>query len=183
LGSSQGPEKSNTASKMTNGSPRLYTDGSLGAGAAVSKLMKPEPSMIRKLLAEEKDERYRYLVKHGQLHFVERDSLSLLVELKQIPNIWIIYRRPSERENQPEKMILDGRQLKHVPLLEGEEKVKYLNLANNEIRRIENLVSLPNLNFLDLSQNMLSTINQLTTSSAVLQLRVLILAKNRIETI
>jgi hypothetical protein len=30
-------------------------------------------------------------------------------------------------------MVLDGRQLKHVPLLEGEEKIKYFNLANNEI--------------------------------------------------
>ena len=64
---------------------------------------------MRKLLQEEKDERYRYLVKHGLLHFVERDTMTLLVELKQIPHIWIIYRRPAERELNPEKIVLDGR--------------------------------------------------------------------------
>ncbi len=50
-------------------------------------------------------------------------------------------------------MQLDSRTLRHVPLLEGEERIKYLNLQNNEIVKIENLVSLPNLTFIDLSQN------------------------------
>ena len=71
--------------------------------------MKPDPALVRKLLQDEKDERYRYLVKHGLLHFVEKETMTLLVELKQIPHIWIVYRRPSEREKQPDKMILDGR--------------------------------------------------------------------------
>jgi hypothetical protein len=44
--------------------------------------MKPDPSLVRKLLQEEKDERYRYLVKHGLLHFVEKETMTLLVELK-----------------------------------------------------------------------------------------------------
>ena len=47
-----------------------------------SKLMKPEPGLVRKLLSEEKDERYRYLVKHGLLHYVEKETMTLLVELK-----------------------------------------------------------------------------------------------------
>jgi Leucine-rich repeat (LRR) protein len=55
-------------------------------------------------------------------------------------------------------MTLDSRNLKHIPLLEGEEKIKYLNLQNNEIQKIENLVSLPNLTFLDLSVNRLKEI-------------------------
>jgi hypothetical protein len=56
----------------------------IGAGILGSnlKLMKPDPSLVRKLLQEEKDERYRYLVKHGLLHFVEKETMTLLVELK-----------------------------------------------------------------------------------------------------
>lgn len=109
--------------------------------------------------------------------------MTLLVELKQIPHIWIVYRRPAERELNPEKIVLDGRQLKHVPLLEGEEKIKFFNLSNNEIQKLENLVSLPYLNYLDLSQNLISQINTFPSSNALQQLRVLLLSKNRIESI
>ena len=76
----------------------------------------------------ERDERYRYLVRHGNLHYVEADTLTLYVELKQIPNVMIIYRRPSERCTKAEKLALENRGLKHIPLLEGEEKLKFLNL-------------------------------------------------------
>lgn len=92
------------------------------------KLIKPDPNMIRRLLNEEKDERYRYLLRHGNIQNIEQETLTLYVELPQIPNIVIVYRRPSEREANVEKMTLDSRNLKHIPLLEGEEKIKYLNL-------------------------------------------------------
>lgn len=118
----------------------------------------PEPNLVKKLLESEKDERYRYLLKHGKVQNIEADTFSLYVELPQIPNILIIYRRPSEREANQEKMQLDSRGLNHIPLLEGEEKIKYLNLQNNDINKMENLVSLPNLHFLDLSMNKLSEI-------------------------
>ena len=114
-----------------------------------------------KLLNNEKDERYRYLARHGNLHYVEADTLTLYVELKQIPNVMIIYRRPSERSSKAEKLALENRGLKHIPLLEGEEKLKFLNLQQNEITKIDNLVSLPNLTFLDLSQNKLAEITPL----------------------
>ena len=55
-------------------------------------------------------------------------------------------------------MNLESRNLKHVPLLEGEERIKYLNLQNNEVVKIENLVSLPNLTFIDLSSNRIKEI-------------------------
>ncbi|CDW72990.1 leucine rich repeat family protein [Stylonychia lemnae] len=144
------------------------------------KLIKPDPNMIRRLLNEEKDERYRYLLRHGNILNIESETLSLYVELPQIPNIIIVYRRPSEREMNVEKMNLDSRNLKHIPLLEGEEKIKYLNLQNNEIVKIENLVSLPNLTFLDLSMN---KIKEISNFSTVEHLRVLILSKNMIESI
>lgn len=139
------------------------------------KLMAPEPTLVKKLLAEEKDERYRYLLKHGNVHYIETDSYSLFVELPQIPNILIVYRRPAEREKNTEKMSLDSRGLKHIPLLEGEEKIKFFHLQNNEISKIENLVSLPNLHFLDLSNNRLAEINNFPQ---ILCLRVLILSRN-----
>jgi Leucine-rich repeat (LRR) protein len=128
---------------------------------------------------EEKDERYRYLLKHGNIVSIEAETLSLYVELPQIPNIVIIYRRPSERETNFEKMNLDSRCLKHIPLLEGEEKIKYLNFQNNEIVKIENLVSLPNLTFIDLSMNKIKEVSNL--QGVADNLRVLIMSKNQIE--
>ena len=59
-----------------------------------SRLLLPDQNLIRKLLDQEKDERYRYLLRHGNLHYIEQDSYSLYVELPQIPNIIIVYRRP-----------------------------------------------------------------------------------------
>lgn len=92
------------------------------------KLIKPDPNMIRRLLTEEKDERYRYLLRHGNILNIESETLTLYVELPQIPNIVIVYRRPAERDTNVEKMSLESRNLRHVPLLEGEERIKYLNL-------------------------------------------------------
>lgn len=40
-----------------------------------------------------------------------------------------------------------------IPLLEGEQMLRLLNLQNNSIRKIENLLGLPNLIFLDLYNN------------------------------
>lgn len=54
-----------------------------------------------------------------------------------------MYRRPRERDQNQDKILLDQRGLKHIPLLEGEDRVKYLNLQNNLISKIENLVSVP----------------------------------------
>ena len=142
--------------------------------------MKPDNMLINKILKEETDERYRYLIRHGNVHFIEADTLTVYVELTQIPNVIVIYRRPSERIANSEKLSLDQRGLKHVPLLEGEEKLKQLNLSQNEIAKIENIVSLPNLNFLDLSSNKLQEINKLP---AFQHLRVLILSKNFIDSI
>ena len=145
------------ASSQTRGAGNFFTG--LQSFNRGQQLLKPDPGLIVKLLNNETDERYRYLVRHGNLHYVEADTLTLYVELKQIPNIMIIYRRPSERANKAEKLALENRGFKHIPLLEGEEKLKFLNLQLNEITKIDNLVSLPNLTFLDLSQNKLTEIN------------------------
>jgi Leucine-rich repeat (LRR) protein len=44
-----------------------------------------------------------------------------------------VYRRPSEREKNSENIYLINKKLTHIPLLEGEEKIKYLDLQNNQI--------------------------------------------------
>lgn len=122
-------------------------------------MVKPEQSQIQRLLSEEKDDRYRYLLRQGTIHWVESSSGTIFVELKQIPNVIIVYRRPAERQANPEKVSLDNRCLQQVPLLEGEEPLKHLNLSNNLIKKIDHLVSLPNLQSLDLSANKIVEIN------------------------
>jgi len=166
-----------TASGSKNGGSALF-GGSTPSRS--SCLLKPDQVLTTRLLREEADDRYRYLVRHGNLLYVEADTLTIYVELAQIPNVTIIYRRPSERTSNPEKLALESRALKHVPLLEGEEKLKQLNLSQNEITKIENIVSLPNLTFLDLSQNKIAEISLIPVCQ---NLRVLILSKNFIDTI
>jgi hypothetical protein len=51
--------------------------------------------MVSRLLLEEGDERYCFLLRHGVVHFIETESNTIFVELKQIPNTWIVYRRPA----------------------------------------------------------------------------------------
>lgn len=96
------------------------------------------------------------------------------MELPQIPGIIIVYRRPSERASNPETMNLNNRSLDHIPLLEGEEKVKYLHLHGNSVSKIENLVSLPNLHYINLGANKLAEINSF--QATLTHLRTLILS-------
>lgn len=145
-----------------------------------SCMIKPDSTLITKLLTEEQDDRYRYLMKNSIIHFVEQDNGTIYVELKQIPGVMVVYRRPFERVKNGEKIQLDERGFNRVPLLEGEEKLKFLNLSNNSITKIENIVSLPNLSFLDLTSNKL---REITTHPTVKSLKVLILARNQIEEI
>ena len=80
-----------------------------------------------------------------------------------------------ERENNLEKLNLDYMELLHIPLLEGEEKLKILTYQHNRVIKIENLVSLPTLLYIDLYDNLIKEIENL---NAITQLRVLLLPKN-----
>jgi len=91
-----------------------------------------------------------------------------------------VYRKPSERNANPDRLNLDKRDLTNMPLLEGEERLRLLNLQHNHVSKIENLVSLPALIFLDLYNNSIKEISHLHT---VPTLRVLMLGKNFIERI
>src|SRR5438105_5836724 len=105
------------------------------------------------LSQNEEDERYRYLLKNGIVRRVEDEDKIIFAELPQIPGVLVVYRKPSERNANPERLNLDKRDLTHMPLLEGEERLRLLNLQHNHIIKVENLVSLPNLIFLDLYNN------------------------------
>ena len=115
----------------------------------------PDAVIINKLAEEETDERYRYLLQHGIVHALDSNDQSSYVELPQIEGILIVYRRPGERLKQPEVIDLSSRDLAHIPLLEGEEKLTTLRLCDNRISRIENIVSLPHLLNLNLKGNQL----------------------------
>lgn len=93
------------------------------------------------------------MLKNGIIRRVEEDNKIIFAELPQIPGVLVVYRKPSERASNPERLNLDKRELSHMPLLEGEERLRLLNLQHNSIQKIENLVSLPNLIFLDLYNN------------------------------
>ena len=80
--------------------------------------------------------RYRYLVKNGAIKKMENGGNIIFSELPQIPGIWVCYRRPHERNNNLEKLCLDCLDLCHMPLLEGEEKLKILTYQHNRIPSI-----------------------------------------------
>ena len=89
--------------------------------------------MIAKLHHLESDDRYKYLLKYGTVHFVDAKTSTLFVELAQLPNVMVVYRRPSERIINAEKLSLEHHGLKHMPLLEGEERLKHLSFAHNDL--------------------------------------------------
>ena len=145
--------------------------------------MKPDTFIVKRLLNEETDERYKYLLKHGLIHYIESQTQSLYVELPQIPNIIIVYRWPAEWLRNPDVFNLNSRYLTHIPLLEGEESIKELILWNNKITKIENLVSLPQLQTLDLSNNKLTDISNFVNIKTIDNLWNLDLSNNQIERI
>ena len=69
------------------------------------------------------------------------------------------------------------RKLSVCPILEGEERLRMLNLQHNAITQLQHLSSLRRLVFLDLYDNLISEISGL---DALLSLRVLMLGKNKL---
>ena len=63
------------------------------------------------------------------------------------------------------------------PILEGEERLRMLNLQHNAITQMQHLSGLRRLVFLDLYDNLISEISGL---DALLSLRVLMLGKNKL---
>lgn len=126
---------------------------------------------------KELDERYSYLQKFGKLKKSIDNGNIIFSELLQIPGVWICYRHPKQRQASIEKLQLESLELEHVPLLEGEEKLKVLSLQHNKIKKIENLVSLPNLLYLDLLDNKIEIIENIDNLH---NLRILLMPQNAV---
>jgi len=93
----------------------------------------------------------------------------------------VVFRTQEERLRNPERLNLDRRQLDNCPLLEQEQRLRLLNYQNNRIRKISNLENLPNLIFLDLYNNQISSLEG--PLNCVSGLRVLMAGKNKISQI
>ena len=138
--------------------------------------------IIKKLLTQdqliEQDERYKYLIKFGEILFTDKNHHEILVILPQIPDTPIFYRSNQFRENDPKNLKLTNKQLSQIPLIEGEEKAENLFLNKNKIFNIENLVSLPELKFLDLSENV---IEKLEDFGGVVNLEEIVMSGNLVR--
>jgi hypothetical protein len=53
----------------------------------------------------------------------------------------------------PDLVSLNGKGLSIIPLIEGEELLKEIDLSSNKIKVIENLVSIPSMVKVNLSNN------------------------------
>lgn len=80
-----------------------------------------------------------------------------------------------------QRLNLDRRQLSVCPILKNEQRLRLLNYQNNGIRVIANMDNLPNLIFLDLYNNKLTSLEGPLT--LLKGLRVLMVGKNRIKEI
>ena len=162
--------KNNNNDRMNSGNRQIYDYFSI----KISK------GTIDMLFNNEKDERYIYFLRYGFLRRYEGKGDILYVEIPQIPKNIVIYRKPSVRNKNSEKLYLNKKDLPHIPLLEGEENLKLLSLETNLITKIDHLISLNNLLFLNLYENKISEIENLQT---VPKLKALMLGKNNITKI
>lgn len=105
----------------------------------------------------------------------------IFAKTKSVPEMLVVFRTPEERLRNPERLNLDRRQLEVCPLLEQEQRLRLLNFQNNNIRSIQNLENLPNLIFLDLYNNKITSLEG--PLSTVKGLRVLMAGKNKISSI
>ena len=164
------PVRSTNNDRMNSGNHQIYDYFSIKISKAT----------IEMLFNNEKDERYLYFLRYGFLRRYEGKGDVLYVEIPQIPKNIVIYRKPSVRNKNSEKLYLNKKDLPHIPLLEGEENLKLLCLETNLITKIDHLISLNNLLFLNLYENRISEIENLQT---VPKLRALMLGKNNISKI
>ena len=132
---------------------------------------------IEKYLSTIKDEKFLFFITHSILRRYDGDCDIIYLEIPQIPKRIIIYRPQPSRKKSIEKLYLVNKDLPHIPLFEGEGKLKYLSLELNHISKIEPLINLSNLIYLNLYGNEIIEIENL---SNLVKLQVLILSNNHI---
>ena len=137
-------------------------------------------NQIDKYVKTIKDEKFLFFINYGILRRYEGDCEIIYVEIPQIPKKLVVYRRLPYRTKLLDKLILNNKSLPHIPLFESEDKLKYLSLEQNNIYKIDQLISLNNLLFLNLYGNNIKEIENLY---GVRKLKVLILGRNNITKI
>lgn len=65
--------------------------------------MNPGPT---ESIDDEEDERYKYLMTHGIVRKMDGNDNIIFAELMRIPGAIVVYRKPSERARNPDKLIL-----------------------------------------------------------------------------
>lgn len=105
----------------------------------------------------------------------------IFAKIRNVADSLVVIRTPEERLRNPERLNLDRRQLDACPILEQEQRLRLLNYQNNSIRAIRNLENLPNLIFLDLYNNKITSLDG--PLSAVKGLRVLMAGNNKVGSI
>lgn len=100
----------------------------------------------------------------------------IFTESPAVPGVPVVFRSTEERAVNPERLNLDRRQLLMCPILEGEERLRLLNLQHNSIGRLQHLNNLRRLVFLDLYDNL---VHEITGLEGLVSLRVLMLGRNR----
>ena len=92
------------------------------------------------------------------------------------PGVPVVARPPEDKAVNPERLNLDRKHLMVCPILEGEERLRLLNLQHNSIGRLQHLNNLRRLVFLDLYDNL---VQEITGLDSLVSLRVLMLGRNR----
>jgi hypothetical protein len=132
------------------------------------------------LIKSEKDEKYVYFLKNWIVRRIERGGDIIMFEIPQIPKKLIVYRRPAYRNKSIDRIYLNHFDMSHIPLFECEENLKLLYLDNNHITKMENLISLNSLLYLNLYSNKITEISNL---NSINRLKALMLGKNMIDKI
>ncbi len=122
--------------------------------------------------------RFKHGIQQGS-NLIPSDSISVVkdpivfTESSVMPGVPV---SPEERAANPERLTLDRRQLMVCPILEGEERLRLLNLQHNSISRLQHLGNLKRLVFLDLYDNL---VHEIAGLESLVSLRVLMLGRNR----
>ncbi|XP_050295004.1 leucine-rich repeat-containing protein 49 isoform X2 [Anthonomus grandis grandis] len=114
---------------------------------------------------------------------VQENSAYDCVALQPSPDGFLrVSRTQNEKEKHPDRISLDRRGLTHVPVIEGEPRLRLLSLQHNLIIDLETLCKqkFPTLVFLDVYDNQLEQIKALDSLE---NLRVLLMGKNRLKKI
>jgi Leucine-rich repeat (LRR) protein len=156
-----------SSGKSTGASSGKYTSEGIASGAGIDSLATAFSVLPRYDLVPISSE-------------LPSDGI-IFARTKTLPEMLVVFRTTEERLRNPERLNLDRRQLEICPLLEQEQRLRLLNFQNNNIHAIQNLENLPNLIFLDLYNNKISSLDG--PLSTVKGLRVLMAGKNKISAI